>query len=244
MSKSVKTKILIFFLVAFISLTPLVVLFPRVTAITDYAYEDEKGNLESPIEDEYSGMGYGNAFDMFGEATVPETTLAETSVTQSSTKEYQVAVKKNKRTPTEPGSKENISTTTTTREYETETLDYYSVGKNQNIKGEKLRTLPEPSSDSKKRQLSKGYLIAIKNPDPDYKYDGKAVEMTEKDLDIAERLVMGEPVQWDFTDVALLHRLLGIHTITETLNQLMQFAKDMDMTEALSTSLIQRPVRQ
>lgn len=192
MSKSVKTKILIFFLVAFISLTPLVVLFPRVTAITDYAYEDEKGNLESPIEDEYYGMGYGNAFDMFGEATVPETTLAETSATQSSTKEYQVAVKKNKRTPTEPGSKENISTTTTTREYETETLDYYSVGKNQNIKGEKLRTLPEPSSDSKKRQLSKGYLIAIKNPDPDYKYDGKAVEMTEKDLDIAERLVMGE----------------------------------------------------
>lgn len=190
MSKSVKTKILIFFLAAFISLSPLAVLYPRVTAITDYAYEDEKGNLENPVQDEYSGMGYGNAFDMFGEATVPETTMEETSTTQSSTKEYEVAVKKNERTPTEPGSEEDISTTKSL--FEKGTLDYNSVGKNQNIKGEKLRTLPAPSEDSKNSQLSKGYLIAIKNPDPNYKYDGMSVDMTEKDLDIAERLVMGE----------------------------------------------------
>ena len=190
MSKSVKTKILIFFLVAFISLTPLAVIFPRVTALTDYAYEDEMGNLENPVQDEYSGMGYGNAFDMFGEATVPEATLEETSTTKSSVKEYEVAVKKNDRTPTEPGSEEDISTTKSL--FEKGTLAYDNVGKNQNIKGEKLRTLPEPSEDSKNSQLSKGYLIAIKNPDSNYKYNGMSVEMTEKDLDIAERLVMGE----------------------------------------------------
>ncbi|MGN0462875.1 MAG: hypothetical protein ACI4HZ_10595 [Ruminococcus sp.] len=191
MSKSVRTKILIFFLVAFIALTPMAVLYPRVTALTDYAYEDEKGNLEDPVYDEYSGMGYGNAFDMFGELTTPETTeQLNTTTTQSTTKEYQVAVKKNERTPTEPGSKEVISTTKS--KFEDGTLDYNSVGKNQNIKGEKLRTLPKPSEESKNSQLSKGYLIAIKNPDPNYKYNGKAVDMTEKDLDIAERLVMGE----------------------------------------------------
>lgn len=155
MSKSMKVRLLIVFLVVAITLTPLAILYPRVTALTEIAYEDEKGSLNSDESDEYVGMGYGNAFDMFGEAEISSTTHQVTKpTTQSSTKQYQVAVKKNHRTPIEKGSEEQIKTTTTTREYETETLDYYHVKKNQDVKGTKLRTLSEPSESSKKRQLS------------------------------------------------------------------------------------------
>ena len=151
-------------------------------------YEDEKGSLNSESSDEYVGMGYGNAFDMFGEAEISSTTQQVTEpTTQSSTKQYQVAVKKNDRTPTEKGSEEQIKTTTTAkRKFITETLDYYHVKKNQDVKGTKLRTLSEPSESSKKRQLSAGYLIAIKNPDPNYQYDGVKIKMTDKDIDIAD----------------------------------------------------------
>jgi len=68
MSKSMKVRLLIVFLVVAITLTPLAILYPRVTALTEIAYEDEKGSLNSDESDEYVGMGYGNAFDMFGEA--------------------------------------------------------------------------------------------------------------------------------------------------------------------------------
>ena len=136
MSKSMKVRLLIVFLVVAITLTPLAILYPRVTALTEIAYEDEKGSLNSDESDEYVGMGYGNAFDMFGEAEISSTIQQVTEpTTQSSTKQYQVAVKKNHRTPTEKGSEEQIKTTTTTREYETETLDYYHVKKNQDVKG-------------------------------------------------------------------------------------------------------------
>lgn len=205
MSKSMKVRLLIVFLVIAITLTPLAILYPRVTALTEIAYEDEKGSLNSDESDEYFGMGYGNAFDMFGEAEISSTIQQVTEpTTQSSTKQYQVAVKKNHRTPTEKGSEEQIKTTTTTREYETETLDYYHVKKNQDVKGTKLRTLSEPSESSKKRQLSAGYLIAIKNPDPNYQYDGVKIKMTDKDLDIAGRLVMGEAGSMGFYGCCLV----------------------------------------
>lgn len=194
MNKSVEIKILIFFLVAVFVITPLALILPKVTAITDTAYEQEKGDLDltDTANEEYVGMGYGNAFDMFGEATSPEETTTEAATTtQPSTKKYQVAVKKNDRTPTEPGSEATIVTTTPPKA-EPATLDYNSVGKDMNVKGEKLKTLAPPSEKSKNKQLNAGYLIAIKNPDKNYKYDGKAVEMTDKDLDIAQRLVMGE----------------------------------------------------
>jgi hypothetical protein len=194
MNKKVKIRLLICFMVAVLIITPLSVLYPNVTAITDLVYESEEGNLsdgEEDLADEYSGLGYGNAFDMFGEiATTELTTEPQVTTVQSATKQYQVAKKKNKKTPTEPGSQEDIVTTTT--KPVKALLDYKDVGKNENVKGEKLRTLSEPSQASKNKQLSAGYLIAIKNPDSNYAYNGKAVEMTEEDLDIAERLVMGE----------------------------------------------------
>lgn len=200
MSKSIKIRLLIVFLVVAITITPLAILYPRVTALTEGAYKDEIGALDN-TGDEYVGMGYGNAFDMFGEAEVSTENQNETeTTTQSSTKKYQVAVKKNDRTPTEPGSEELISTTKSTEP----TLDYYHVKKNQDVKGTKLRTLPEPSESSKKSQLSAGYLIAIKNPDPNYKYDGVKIKMTEKDLDIAGRLVMGEAGTMGFTGCCLV----------------------------------------
>lgn len=109
MSKSMKVRLLIVFLVVAITLTPLAILYPRVTALTEIAYEDEKGSLNSDESDEYVGMGYGNAFDMFGEAEISSNTQQVTEpTTQSSTKQYQVAVKKNHRTPTEKGSEEQI----------------------------------------------------------------------------------------------------------------------------------------
>ena len=43
MSKSMKVRLLIVFLVVAITLTPLAILYPRVTALTEIAYEDEKG---------------------------------------------------------------------------------------------------------------------------------------------------------------------------------------------------------
>lgn len=42
MSKSMKVRLLIVFLVVAITLTPLAILYPRVTALTEIAYEDEK----------------------------------------------------------------------------------------------------------------------------------------------------------------------------------------------------------
>lgn len=191
MSKAVKTKILIVFLVAVISLTPLAVLYSGVTALTDVAYINEEGNLDYSQE-ENIGMGYGNAFDMFGEVevttTVPQTTV---STTQSPTKQYEVAKEKNTVSPTEPGSKENISTTTPST-VAPATLSYNQVGKDQDVTGKKLSTLPPPSEASKNAQLSAGYLIAIRNPDPNYPYNGVSLDLTEKDIDIAGRLIMGE----------------------------------------------------
>ena len=67
-----------------------------------------------------------------------------------------------------------------------------------------MRTLSEPSESSKKRQLSAGYLIAIKNPDPNYQYDGVKIKMTDKDLDIAGRLVMGEAGSMGFYGCCLV----------------------------------------
>ncbi len=196
-----KKKILIIFFVAFIALTPLASLFPKITALTETVYEEEKGK-GSVSENEYQGgMGQGNAFDMFGEAVVtePEVTVPQKSTTESPTKQYEVAVKKNDRTPTQAGSQENIVTTIAYT-----TLSYENVGKNQDIKGTKLRTLPQPSESSKKSQFSAGYLIAIKNPDPNYSYNGMKVEMTDKDLDIAGRLVMGEAGSMGFYGCCLV----------------------------------------
>jgi hypothetical protein len=194
MNKKVKIRLLICFMVAVFVITPLAVLYPNVTAITDSMYENEEGDLSDgdvDISDDYSGLGYGNAFDMFGDISfTQQATEPEVTTVQSATKQYQVAKKKNSKTPTEPGSKEAIVTTTT--KPVKALLNYKDVGKNENVKGEKLRTLSAPSQASKNKQLSAGYLIAIKNPDSNYAYDGKSVEMTEKDLDIAGRLVMGE----------------------------------------------------
>ena len=58
MSKSMKVRLLIVFLVVAITLTPLAILYPRVTALTEIAYEDEKGSLNSDESDEYVGMGH------------------------------------------------------------------------------------------------------------------------------------------------------------------------------------------
>lgn len=194
MSKSVQIKILISFIVAVFVITPLAVIFPQVTALTENAYEKEKGEITeiTPAEEAKleSYAGSGNAFDMFGEVAVSndDITVTTTVATEPSTKLYQAAVKKNDITPTQPGVDEEIATTSP----QETTLPYEKVGKNMDVRGRKLKTLPAPSDASKNNQLSKGYLVAIKNPDPDYAYDGKSVEMTEKDLDIAGRLIMGE----------------------------------------------------
>ncbi|MCH5201764.1 MAG: hypothetical protein J1F17_01025 [Oscillospiraceae bacterium] len=193
MSKSVQIKILIFFIAAVFVITPLAVILPQVTALTENAYEKEKGKITetSPDEDgkDDSAADSVDTFDMFGEVAVSNDDVAVTTLaTEPSTKLYQSAVKKNHVTPTQPGVKEEIATTSP----QEATLPYEKVGKNMDVRGRKLKTLPAPSDASKNSQLSKGYLIAIKNPDPNYAYNGKTVKMTEKDLDIAGRLIMGE----------------------------------------------------
>ena len=208
-SRSIKVKILIGFLVAVIVLTPMAVIDPQVTAITDAVYVDEEGKLsegEAQNEDDYSGLGYGNAFDMFGEMSVTkeeESTEPVVTTTQSSTKAYQVAVKKGEKTPTQPGSEVEI-VTTTKKLPETDKLSYEKVGNNMDVKGTKLRTIGTPSEKSQIKQLSSGYLLAIKNPDQNYKYDGLSVEMTPEDLNIAERLVMGEAGSMGFYGCCLV----------------------------------------
>lgn len=202
MNLSVRVKILVVFLIALVIVAPIVTVFSDITALTENVYNDEIGVVCEGEENSEVGMGKGNAFDMFGEAIVtePEVTSPTNENVQSPTKQYQVAVKKNKKTPTEVGSEENISTTA----IEETTLSYDKVGKDMDVKGKKLKTLPIPSQSSIDSQLSAGYLVAIKNPDKNYKYDGMKVEMTEKDLDIAERLVMGEAGTMGFTGCCLV----------------------------------------
>lgn len=211
LSKSTKAKILIGFLVASMVFTPMAIIDPTATAITDSVYVNEEGKLSaSEVEEheDYSGLGYGNAFDMFGEMSVSQEDVTEPTVetTQSATKLYQVAVKKGQKTPTQPGSKAKIETTTTKPMDRPEpvTLSYGQVGKDMDVKGTKLRSIDTPDDVSQKRQYNSGYLIPIKDPDPNYKYDGMAVPMTAEDLNIAERLVMGEAGSMGFYGCCLV----------------------------------------
>lgn len=201
MNISGKFKILIIFFVAILVISPIAVFYSKTVAITDNVYEDEIGKISDQDGEYTGGMGQGNAFDMFGEAKVTEPVVTNPqSSTESPTKQYEVAVKSNKKTPTEAGSKEKIVTTSTV----SGTLSYEQVGKDMDVTGKKLEILPEPSEESKNSQLSAGYLVAVRNPESDYKYDGMKVEMTDKDLDIAQRLVMGEAGSMGFTGCCLV----------------------------------------